>query len=52
MIEAALFNGFSILILDNGYSILITINSQINENFYVTTIKKKLFCFLISFIWF
>ena len=31
MIEAARFSRFYISILDNGYYVLITINSQINE---------------------
>ena len=52
MIEAAPFNGFSISILDNGYSVLITILSQINDNKNVTAIKRKVFCFSIRFIWF
>ena len=45
MIEAALSVKFFISILDNGYSVLITINSQINANKIVTTIKKKVFIF-------
>ena len=51
MIEEETSSRFSISILDNGYSILITINSQINENKNVTTIKRKEFCFSISLIW-
>ena len=41
MIEEVSSSRFSISILDNGYSVLITINSQINENLNVTSIKRK-----------
>ena len=34
-----------ISIEDNGYSVLITNNSQINENKKAMTIKGKMFCF-------
>ena len=45
MIEAAPSVNFYISILDNGYSVLITINSQINANKNVATVKRKVFYF-------
>ena len=52
MIEAALSVNFFISILDNGYTVLITISGQIDANENVTTVKRKVFYYLISFIWF
>ena len=45
MIEATPSVIFFISILDNGYSVLITINGQINANLNVTTVKTKVFFF-------
>ena len=41
MIVAARYSCFSVSILDNGYSVLITINRQVKENQNVTTIKRS-----------
>ena len=41
MIEAEHSVNFFISILDNGYSVLITINSQINANYNVTELSKE-----------
>ena len=43
-LSVEIFSGsihFFISVLDNGYSILITINGQVNANQNVTTIKRK-----------
>ena len=45
MIEAAPSVNFLISILDNQYSVLITIYGQINVNKNVTTLKRKVFYF-------
>ena len=45
MIEAAPSVNFSISILDNGQSVLITTKGQINANYNVTTVKRKVFYF-------
>ena len=49
MIELAPSVNFFISILDNGYSVLITINSQINANKNGTTVKRKVFLFFNKF---
>ena len=51
MIEAAPSVNFSFSILDNGYSVLITINGQINAN-KKSNFQKKSIYFSISFILF
>ena len=51
-LSVEMFSGsihYFISILDNGYSVLITINSQITANKNVTTIKINVLFFLISF---
>ena len=45
MIEAAPSANFFISILDNGYSVLIAINGQINANLNDTTVLEKYFIF-------
>ena len=40
---------FFISLLDNEYYVLITINSQINANLNVTTIKRKMYLFFNTF---
>ena len=50
MIGEAPSVNFIISIMDNGYSVLNTINGQINANLNGTTVKRKVFHFSISFI--